>query len=240
MAVGQARKPPRLAVLSRLTQVGPADPEGSLSSAVAIQVAVVDPLPMFQQGVAAILSAAGHRVELPEDVPAWLGGGQPAVVLLTLASATDWTLLASLTTARSSCLVIALVEHEMAVLGVRAVRAGARSVLDRRMDTETLRRTVAATIDGQAVMPAAVAAALALRAPGTVGAPPDISPEQVSWLRELAAGTTVARLAERVGYSERAMFRLLRSLYRDMGVRTRTEALLRAWERGWLSRSERG
>jgi DNA-binding CsgD family transcriptional regulator len=41
----------------------------------------------------------------------------------------------------------------------------------------------------------------------------------------------VANLA---GYSERAMFRLLRGLYARIGVRNRTEALMRAKERGWL------
>jgi DNA-binding CsgD family transcriptional regulator len=44
----------------------------------------------------------------------------------------------------------------------------------------------------------------------------------------------VVRLADRAGYSERAMFRLLRQLYLRIGARNRTEALMRAHERGWL------
>ena len=49
-----------------------------------------------------------------------------------------------------------------------------------------------------------------------------------------AGGSTVAALANQAGYSERAMFRLLHGLYQRLGVRTRTEALIRAHERGWL------
>ena len=50
----------------------------------------------------------------------------------------------------------------------------------------------------------------------------------------LASGRIVSQLAERSGYSERAMFRLLRKVYVRMQVRNRTEALLRARQQGWL------
>jgi DNA-binding NarL/FixJ family response regulator len=49
----------------------------------------------------------------------------------------------------------------------------------------------------------------------------------------LASGRIVSQLAERSGYSERAMFRL-RKVYVRMQVRNRTEALLRARQQGWL------
>jgi DNA-binding CsgD family transcriptional regulator len=53
-------------------------------------------------------------------------------------------------------------------------------------------------------------------------------------LRQLAAGATVAQLADRAGYSERAMFRLLHALYRQLGARSRIEAILHAQTSGWL------
>lgn len=95
-------------------------------------------------------------------------------------------------------------------------------------------RTVEATADGLAVLPAEVLAALASASLPSGGSPDRPAEERLSWLRQLAAGTTVAELAGRVGYSERAMFRMLRSLYRDMGVETRMQAVLRAQELGWL------
>jgi DNA-binding NarL/FixJ family response regulator len=112
------------------------------------------------------------------------------------------------------------------------VRAGARSVVGRHVTAATLLRTVAATIEGQTVLPAGVAAALAhgVSADGEAA----LTTEKLSWLQALASGTTVADLARRAGYSERAMFRLLRALYREMGVNSRLEALMRAREGGWM------
>src|SRR5258707_106441 len=99
---------------------------------------------------------------------------------------------------------------------VLAVRAGVPCVLPRQASPEVLRRAVAAAIDGQAVLPVSVVAGLAAGAGLPAGSVP--SDDKLAWLRALAAGVTVAQLAEQVGYSERAMFRLLKSLYRDLGV----------------------
>ncbi|AQZ63306.1 two component transcriptional regulator, LuxR family [[Actinomadura] parvosata subsp. kistnae] len=199
-----------------------------------VHVAVVDPLPMYRQGVASVLSAAGHAVDTPADVLAWVRHGPHRVVLLTLESEQDWDLLRRLRDADGTHAVIALVGEDSAVLGVRAVRTGARSVLPRGVTPGTLRRTVEATLDGQAVLPADVAAALASGAHSTGEGAAAPEPQQLSWLRQLADGVTVAQLARRAGYSERAMFRLLQELYRDMGVRTRIQAIVRAQEEGWL------
>lgn len=200
----------------------------------AFQVAVVDPLPLFRDGVVAALTAAGHVVQTPGDVLAWACQVRGGVVLLTVQAEADWKVLARLgATETAANSLVVLLGEESAAAGVRAVRAGARSVLARQVSADVLRRTVSATIDGQAVLPVAVAALLAS---GGADAGPDLalSAERVSWLRALAAGGTVAQLASQAGYSERAMFRLLRSLYRDMGVGGRVEALIRAQERGWL------
>ncbi|WIM93137.1 DNA-binding response regulator [Actinoplanes oblitus] len=202
-----------------------------------VHVAVIDPLPMYRQGVVAALSAIGHRVEAPADPLAWARDARRAVMMLTLATPADWQLLRLLHDVSTAPPVIAMLDDDSATAGVRAVRAGARSVLPRTVTSEVLRRTVEATLDGQAVVPGAVAAALANGA-ATPPAPDghaSLSPRQLAWLQQLAEGATVAQLATRAGYSERAMFRLLQSLYRDMGVRTRMEAVIRATNLGWLT-----
>ena len=43
------------------------------------------------------------------------------------------------------------------------------------------------------------------------------SPREIEWLQQLAKGIPVAQLADRAGYSERAMYRLLRGLYTKTG-----------------------
>lgn len=200
-----------------------------------VHVAVIDPLPMYQQGVAAVLAADGHTVETPADVVSWVRRRQLAVVILTLDSEYAWDLLNRLVEQPSDHRIIALLAEESATLGVRAIRAGARSVVARQVTVPVLRRTVEATIDGQSVLPAVVASALAFEDGSAAATSRPLSPQQVTWLRQLAAGSTVAQLADQVGYSERAMFRLLQALYQQLGARNRVQALLQAQQLGWLS-----
>jgi DNA-binding NarL/FixJ family response regulator len=91
--------------------------------------------------------------------------------------------------------------------------------------------TVEATINGRSVLPAAVAGLLAA---GPVMESGTVPPDRIGWLGQLAAGVTVARLATEAGYSERATFRLLTRLYREMDVNSRMEAIMQARERGWI------
>ncbi|MEU4742385.1 LuxR C-terminal-related transcriptional regulator, partial [Actinosynnema sp. NPDC023658] len=68
-----------------------------------------------------------------------------------------------------------------------------------------------------------------------VGTPSEaLDADELTWLRRLATGGTVAQVAAHAGYSERAMYRMLNGLYRRMGVGSRLEAIIRARESGWL------
>jgi DNA-binding NarL/FixJ family response regulator len=202
---------------------------------VAAQVAVVDPMPLFRDGAVAALAAAGHAVQTPADVVAWIRQVRGAVVVLTVRAEADWAVLTEAAGVGSTAAsLVVLLDEESTAAGLRAVRAGARSVLARHVSAEVLRRTVSAVIDGQAVFPALVVAALVAGVGIDAGSARVLSAERLGWLRALAAGSTVAQLADQAGYSERAMFRLLRALYRDMGVGGRVEALMRARDEGWL------
>ncbi|MDG4839843.1 DNA-binding response regulator [Micromonospora sp. WMMD967] len=201
-----------------------------------MHLAVIDPLPMYRQGVVAVLSAAGHQVEVPPDPMKWAQSRPADLVLITLASIEDWDLLSQLRETAPEQHVIAVMTEASAEVGVRAVRAGAQSVLHREVTADALQRTVEATIDGQTVLPVAVAAMLAGGAVDGVTRQA-ITKVELTWLRHLAAGMTVAELARLAGYSERAMFRLLQGVYRQLGARSRIEAIIRAQEQGWLRTS---
>ncbi|WP_018685534.1 response regulator transcription factor [Actinokineospora enzanensis] len=194
-------------------------------------ILVVDPLPLYRRGVAAVLAAAGHPVETHADPLAWVRQPGDVVVLLTLLVEHDWDVLRRLCALAGAHVVIAVLDGGTTA-GVRALRLGARSVVPRAATGEVLRRAVVGTIEGQAVMPAAVAAELVAGDRSDTVRP--VSTEEVAWLRQLAAGVTVGRLASAAGYSERAMFRLLRGVYRRMGVRTRIEAIMLARESDWF------
>ena len=192
-------------------------------------MAVCDPLPMFRAGVAAVLGKAGHQVADPDDVGEWLRTDAGRLVLLTLHDDRDWTLLSQLGDVGP---VVAVIEDGSPADGLRAFHMGAASVLVRRATSETVIRAVEATADGQCVLPAAVANAVLARTTPPAAAVPGA--ERVDWLRQLAAGSTVAALADRTGYSERAMYRMLRQLYHEMAVGNRLDAIVTAKLRGWL------
>jgi DNA-binding NarL/FixJ family response regulator len=198
-----------------------------------VRVAVVDPLPMFRYGIVALLADAGHEVDAPADTLGWARRHDHATVLLTVATEGDWTTLTRLTDIGRSHAVIVVLASPTDADGAAAVRAGAASVIGRSASPEVLLRVMTGLATGEATLPLGVLRLLAAEPaePEDGDRPP---PEQIAWLRTLAGGSTVAALAKQVGYSERAMFRLLQGLYQRLGVRTRTEALMRAHERGWL------
>jgi NarL family two-component system response regulator YdfI len=189
---------------------------------------------MFRHGVAASLSSLGHLVEEPASAESWLRERPGGVVLLTLRCAEDLDRLTALCRLRPRPLVVALSPAGDASLGVQALRAGARSVVAREATVPALQRAVSSTLDGVTVMPTEVADLLMTgrggRAPG--GSVP--SAEEITWLRRLSDGWTVSRLASDSGYSERAIYRLLRAFYQRIGASTRLEAIVQAHDTGWF------
>jgi DNA-binding NarL/FixJ family response regulator len=205
-----------------------------------LRVAVVDPLPLFRAGVTAVLSVVDCAVEDPDDLLVWADGGEPAVVVLTLQSEPDWSRLTDLAARSGRPAIIALVSVDEPAVGTRALRAGADAVLPRDAVPDSLRLAVQAAAAGLSVVPLGVIKALrdaipAEARPGEGSGPvPRLTDDQLRWLRELAAGSTVSDLARRSGYSERAMYRLLQGVYDTMGVRGRTQALIQAQALGWF------
>lgn len=199
----------------------------------AARIAVSDPLPMFQRGVADTMSAVGYIVESPEDIMDWASVPGSDVVVLTLLEPADWSTLAALRNQRPNVATIATIESGDLTQSVRALSSGAIGILPREADSETVRTVLSAAVSGQSVLPMEVIRALASpdHRPQASSIP---SEAEISWIRNLARGTTVAQLAAQSGYSERMMFRLLRDLYERWGLATRTEAIIYARDNGWL------
>jgi DNA-binding NarL/FixJ family response regulator len=200
---------------------------------VGVHVAVVDPLPVFRHGAVAALTAAGHMVQTPADVVGWVAESPCGVVVLTVLTEADWLDLTTIRAAHPLVKVLALLEDITAAQSVRAVKSGVISVLPRLVTPEVLCRCVDAAADGITMLPTEAIAALVeeIRDHDAVAS---VTPAKIEWLRALATGTTVSELAAQVGYSERAMYRLLRALYQELGVSNRVEALILAHDQGWL------
>jgi DNA-binding NarL/FixJ family response regulator len=198
-----------------------------------IRIAVFDPLPAYRRGIMASLDEAGLQPEAPRDLLEWALAAPRQVILMTLESSDDWSLLVTLRAARPDLPIVAVIPDASVPAQVRAIVSGATAALPRDATPETVQQVLKAAADGVSVLPTEVVRALSTRREAEPSEP-GLSDRELEWLRELAKGTTVAQLAERAGYSERAMFRLLRTLYGRLQVRNRTEALMHAQQRGWL------
>jgi DNA-binding NarL/FixJ family response regulator len=198
-----------------------------------VRVAVADPLPMYARGLAFTLRDLGHSADTPADLLGWARQAGDLLVFLTLAHDADWGLLAALLRVRTDAVVVGVIADPGVDHVVRAISSGAVGVMARDAGPAVVADVIRAALDGHSRIPIGVLRSLVA---GTAGdqAPRLISDDEIRWLRELAGGTTVARLAERVGYSERMMFRLLAELYSRLGVDSRTRALMRARDEGWL------
>lgn len=198
-----------------------------------VRIAVADPLPVFRHGLKEILRGAGFESEAPDDLVAWVNDRQTKVVILTLLSESDWHLMESLARMTADLRLVALLEQMSVTASVRALRAGAVCVMARDTSPALLRERFQAVLRGEPIVPVDVLRALT--APVTTEPLPEgPSAQDRDWLRKLAKGMTVNRLATEAGYSERMMFRLLRDLYTRLGASNRTDALIKAQNQGWL------
>lgn len=118
------------------------------------------------------------------------------------------------------------------------VRAGARDVIPDSAPIDTLVAAVRTPQAGVCLLPRLAAQLLAEEALRQADECL-LTEEESDWLRELSAGRKVHEIAAAAGYSERSMFRLLLRIYRRLGARNRTEALLAA-HRSASPRAARG
>ncbi|MCB2222674.1 MAG: hypothetical protein KQH83_00765, partial [Actinobacteria bacterium] len=129
--------------------------------------------------------------------------------------------------------VVALVSPLDRDTASHALRHGAAPA-DWDWEPQRILDAVTAASAGDAVLP--LAAARALAGNGGACASPSLSDEEAGWLLALSRGTTVVRLADDTGHSERAMFRRLSELYARLGARNRAEAVVAAERLGLLDR----
>jgi DNA-binding NarL/FixJ family response regulator len=208
-------------------------------------VVLVVPVGLLRSGLSAILTQAGHEVrELgpangrpllgwwdtygPQaGAPSSLAAAEHALCLLD--SADSLPVIDRIRAAGPRSLrVLALVAPEATELSVLAMEHGAVAVVSTAGEPAELLASLNAAAHGVASVPFTVARSLADE--GT-RSPTD---EELSWLQQLARGSTVAQVARKSGYAERSFYRRLRDVYVMLGKTTRTEALLEAGRQGLL------
>lgn len=129
--------------------------------------------------------------------------------------------------------VVAIVPTYGRIDVTQAMAVGATAVVASTATSVTMVATVAAAMEGNALVPATVLADLTAAIEPT---PCALTAEEIGYLQHLAQGMTVCDLARTVGRSERDMYRALSRLWKQMRAIDRTDGLLKAARNGWLDR----
>jgi DNA-binding NarL/FixJ family response regulator len=209
-----------------------------------VRVAVWDPLPIYRRGIMIALSDVEPHVEgweeandflapKPNDLLAWSARSEISLVLVTVESTDSWKLITDLKRLESKPIILAVLVNATVDSYVRAMAMGAISAVARDASAELIRQVAVEALHGRSLLPSEVVGNLVGRLGAAQSAHRPLD-RDVEWLRALAQGIPIVQVAASAGYSERAMYRLLRDLYRRMGVRNRTEAVLLAMRSGWL------
>lgn len=193
------------------------------------RVALLESAAAFRRGLEPALAAAGLKVETPDDVIGWAGGGARRVAVLTSEAPTSCELSERVVDAGGG--VVVLLPDPTPAAFHHALAHGAVAAVDRNADPDEIAAVVAAAARGQSLLPGSVVTRLAERGPAHA---PAVSPEEATWLSALAGGSSVVDLADEAGYSERSMFRRLHELYARLGASNRDGAVVAAQKLGLL------
>lgn len=197
-----------------------------------VRVLVVSPDPLLRGGLATLLGAeAGVRLA---------GAAAPSSDSLQLAPTHDvcaWDVgvdaVAGLERLRAvdthEVPVLALVASDVGA--VEALAAGARGAIARDSDGPRLAAALRASAQGFLVVEDAWAPTVRARA----AAPNPLSPREQDVLRLLAEGHSNKILADRLKISDHTAKFHINSIFAKLDATTRTEAVVRAVRRGWLT-----
>lgn len=200
--------------------------DGSVDDVMAASrtVAVAETAASFRRGVDTALGNAGYLPVAIED--------SPDAVLATLRFPEGCETVTKLVA--SGAVVVALLPDPTPEAHAHAYEHGAAGTVDWNADPEEIVASLHTALEGRTRLPIEVTRVLASEWPSLHAPRPEIDEDEVDWLVALASGTTVARLADDTGYSERALFRKLHDVYDRLGVTSRAEAIVAAERLGLL------
>jgi DNA-binding NarL/FixJ family response regulator len=196
------------------------------------ELALLDPLPVFELGLLTSLESGGTPLGNAEALGGWLARTPRGILVLTVQDEHAWDLLAH-AAGREGINVIAALDPFTELAAAQALRAGAANVVARHAHPAVFRRVLAETLADVITLPRSILRT-ATATPRLNRDRAVISETELAWLRTLASGSSVYSLAQSATYSERMMYRKLRELYARLGVAGRTQALMLARDEGWL------
>lgn len=214
-----------------------------MSVLAAIRIAVVDDHPLFAQGMELLLPAmSGGRARIvgtTADASAAVSLARrtmPDLVLVDLHMPPPGGVraIAALRRAEPRLRLVAMSGTDRTDLAVEALRAGADGYLPKTSEADELMPPLLAVLEGWAVLPVDLLAAVLHPVRTARPAPADLDAEERRLLRLIAAGHSTADIAVELRVSERTVKRLTASLLRKLRVSSRTEAAALAGTTGLL------
>ncbi len=188
----------------------------------AIRVILADDHALFRQGLKSLLLLHQEievmaEVEHADELLPVLSEHPCDILLLDLQmdrwSMDDIAQLASIVK------VIVVTASESAENGVRALRLGARAIVQKRFAIETLMTAIEAVAEGLVWMPPAVQAHFALE--GSLWRPLTAREEEI--VRHVASGMRNAQVARQLSISESTVKTHLNNVFQKLGLRDRLE-----------------
>ncbi len=185
---------------------------------------------MSRRGLASQLNVAGFEVHLVEPKLGGFRAGRHGELLVYLFDGDTHDLNAFRDDLPHFPLLVVSeeVSPEAATL---LFELGANGVIVEPEEDETLESAIKAVAAGLAVVPPSIAKTWAARMPARAGVEL-LTPDELTWLNQMADGLTIYEISLEAAYSERAMFRRIKAMYSKIGVANRTEALIWASRRG--------
>jgi DNA-binding NarL/FixJ family response regulator len=182
-------------------------------------VTVIDERPVYRHGLVRALQEAGYSISSQEEP-----NGHSSAAVVAVRSREDLVRVAAAAAGEPVVAILADPEPERYA---EALAAGACAAVAEDAAVSDVLEAVEAALVQRTFLPTDVAQELA-RGSRRRTCPCPLTTEEMRWLRELARGVSVARLAEGACHSERDMYRVLRRLYARIGVEGRAGAIVAA------------
>jgi two-component system nitrate/nitrite response regulator NarL len=207
-----------------------------------IRIALIDDHPLFVRGLELMLPdlSGGRAMVVATTGDAASAAGLvrravPDLVLVDLHMPPPGGLraVAAVRHAERRTRVLAMSGDDDPAVVLEALRAGAEGFLPKSSEPADLLQPLLAAVDGWAVLPGAVLAALTAKAAG-VRLEVRLDDSERHLLRLIASGSSTLEIAARLHLSERTVKRQTATLLRRLRVSSRTEAAALAGSAGLL------
>ena len=198
------------------------------------RIGIVAGTPTVQRGLASIVADAGYRPVLLTDLESWSPGTGGIGVIVVVRDENTQDSLRLFCDDHPHVAVVGIAPEASVGTLAEIIRLGATVAIGADDPPEHLIGALQNALQGLTLLPLEVARAMAARVPPPADPDAWITEEELDWLNSLTNGVIVPELAKSAGYSEREMFRVLQRMYRRIGVKNRTEAIVWATKNGLI------